>query len=223
MSYLNHAHDPGRRATAIVTVGAVHALLAAGLVTGLSVEFRDIIDRHVIGTNIPLDPPKPEPTPTPSTAAPPVTRVPPAPVPPIPLPPQPGPTYEPFDPNKLADDDLSPFPPTPGRTPQPDPPAPRAFTPKRPVPSSRNWITDADYPRRAIVDEAEGSVAYRLVVGTSGRVVSCELTRPSGNGALDDATCRLLSNRARFEAATDESGTKVLGTYTGIVTWQLPD
>src|SRR5690606_844924 len=82
---------------------------------------------------------------------------------------------------------------------------------------------DSDYPRRAILDSAEGTVAFRLVIGTNGQVSSCELTRPSGHRALDDATCRLISRRARFDPATDETGSKVLGTYTGSVKWELPD
>src|SRR6478735_2753696 len=64
MSYLNHAHDPRRRATAIVTVGAVHLLLATALVTGLTVQFVDHVRTPVAATNVPLDPPSPEPSPT---------------------------------------------------------------------------------------------------------------------------------------------------------------
>ena len=41
--------------------------------------------------------------------------------------------------------------------------------------------------------------------------------------ALDDATCRLISRRAQFDPATDETGARVPGTYTGSVRWELPD
>ena len=59
MSYLNQVHDPRRRATAIVTVGAVHALLAAGLLTGLAVNFDRVVEPRLIGTIVPLDQPTP--------------------------------------------------------------------------------------------------------------------------------------------------------------------
>ena len=223
MSYLNHAHDPRRRATAVVTVGAVHALLAVGLITGLTVSFDRAESGRLIGVDIPLDPPKPTPTPTPTAQAVPTTYVPTTPLPPIVLPTE----ADPVRPVTDTDETNVAFFPT-GRV---DPPAPAlpppqpSFAPKRAVPSnsSARWITNDDYPRRAIVDEVEGSVAYRLVVSTAGRVSSCELTRPSGNRALDDATCRLLTSRARFEPASDESGAKVVGTYTGSVRWELPD
>jgi len=221
MSYLNQAHDPRRRATAVVTVGAVHAVLAVGLITGLTINVDRIIPSVIEATNIPLDPPRPEPTEPPPPQPDPIAYVPPAPVPPIPLPPVPGPTYEEFDPTRLIVDEV-PYIPAPRPTVQPAPPAPIA-PPKRAVPRNGNWITDDDYSRRAILDEAEGSVGFRLVIGTNGRVSSCELTRSSGHGVLDDATCKLISNRARFDPATDETGARVVSTYSGSVLWQLPD
>ena len=40
---------------------------------------------------------------------------------------------------------------------------------------------------------------------------------------LDDAACRRISQRARFDPATDETGGKVVGTYAGTVKWEIPD
>ena len=222
MSYLNQAHDPRRRATAIVTVGAVHAVLAAGLLTGLTVQFARETDRPMEATNIPLDPPKPEPSPEPQPA--PVVQYVPPPLPPIPQPRQ-QPEFI-YDDVKLAENsvEVNRYPTDPGPAVEADPPRPTpSFAPKRPSPRTGNWISNNDYPRRALIDGAEGSVSYRLVVGTSGRVASCELTRPTGNRALDDATCRLLTSRAQFEPATDETGAKVMGTYTGSVRWEIPE
>lgn len=223
MSYLNQAHDPRRRATAIVTVGAVHALLAAGLLTGLTVQFIGKADAPVQATNIPLDSPKPEPTPTPTPSPVVDTYIPPVPLPPIPLAQEPDLTLDDVKPQDTAETSL--YPTNPGPIVQPDPPRPApSFIPKRPAPrNGSNWITDNDYPRRALIDHVEGSAGYRLVIGANGRVSDCQLTRPTGNRALDDATCRLISDRARFDPATDENGTKVQGTFTGSVRWQIPD
>ena len=49
------------------------------------------------------------------------------------------------------------------------------------------------------------------------------MTRSTGNGQLDAATCRYIERRARFEPATDESGAKVIGSYTGTVKWEIPE
>ena len=222
MSYLDQAHDPRRRGKAIVAVATIHAALAYVVVTGLGAQ---IVERlkppPLIGEQIPLPPPLP-PDPTPPPPHPTVSK-PVAPTPPIPLPPPTGPKVDPFD--ELANSSTSVFPTGPVAPPLPPaPPTPR-FTPKRALPSNNvsRWITNDDYPRPALVDQAEGSVGYRLVIGTNGRVSSCELTRPSGVPSLDAATCRLITSRARFESATDDAGAKVLGTYTGSVTWQIPD
>ena len=215
MSYLDHASDPRRRAKAIIAVGTIHAVLAYGLVTGLGV---DVIERltqpPLVGEQIPLPPPPPPKPDTPPET--PIVSTPVAPVPPIPLQPVPDPKIDPFE--DLSDpvvvlDPTPPAPPLP-----PSPPAPN-FTPKRAVPSngSSGWITNDDYPRRALIDEAEGSVAYRLVVGTNGRGSSCELTRPSGNRAPDDADhdreAAGPDARAKRDAAPHQVGAGLGGVH----------
>ena len=55
-----------------------------------------------------------------------------------------------------------------------------------------------------------------------GRVTSCEVTGSSGNSALDQAACRNLQRRGRFEPALDRDGNPVASTYTKRVTWRLP-
>ena len=62
-----------------------------------------------------------------------------------------------------------------------------------------------------------------VVEATTGRVTACEVTRSTGNGQLDDATCDFIVRRARFEAATDDTGAKVVGNYTGTVRWRIPE
>jgi periplasmic protein TonB len=224
MSFVDRKQDPRRRANAIIAVGVIHAGLAYVVVTGLGAEIiRELGPPPLVGEQITLPPPPPDPTPTEQTRKPkevavhiPTTALPPLNPPddwiPRPLPPE------------TTETTLYP---TGGES--TDPPAPSlprpTFTPKRAIPSngSSGWISNDDYPRRALVDEAEGSAQYRLVIGTNGRVSTCELTRTTGNRALDDATCRLITSRARFESATDESGAKVMGTYTGSVRWEIPD
>jgi protein TonB len=221
MTYLNQTQDPRRRATAIVTAGAINVLLAAGLVTGLATDFELIVEPRLIARKFPLTPPpEPQPTDTPSTLATPVQSIPTPPVPKIDV-------SDATPVQHVEVDDPAPHVSRLAGTPRvevsPGPAPGPAFLPKRATARNSDWITDIDYPRRALIDQAEGSVGYRLAIGTDGRVASCELTRPSGHRALDDITCRLITRRARFEAATDESGAKVAGNFTGSVTWQIPD
>ena len=222
MAYIDQTQDSTRRTKAIIAVGAIHAGLAYILVTGLGA---DIVDRFVpppvTGTQIPLPPPpKPEPTPE----ADPVATDPVAPVPPIPIPPPPGPTYREFDETEVVIPTVNHRTET-GPVVQPDPGPSLSFTPRlaRPRNAPSGWLSPDDYPRRPLVDGVEGVAAYRLIVGTNGRVSACEVTRSTGNGQLDAATCKFIERRARFEPATDESGAKVIGSYTGTVKWEIPE
>src|SRR5690606_41984420 len=87
MSYLNRTQDPRHRATAMIAVGAVHAALAFGLVSGLAVDFVQHLPRPLTAIDVPLetpdpepsDPPPPEPEPFlqfPTTHLPPIDRSP---------------------------------------------------------------------------------------------------------------------------------------------------
>ena len=84
------------------------------------------------------------------------------------------------------------------------------------------WITNDDYPPAAIRAEEQGTVGISVAIGTDGRVTSCRVTAPSGSSALDQATCRLYAQRARFTPARDAGGAVVEGRYSDRVRWELP-
>ena len=106
---------------------------------------------------------------------------------------------------------------------QPDPIP--TFTPRGPVPANgpAGWVTNNDYPSRALTRELEGDVIYAIEVDARGRALDCRITSSSGHGVLDDATCRLIQRRARFDPATDRNGADVSGTYRGSVSWVIPE
>ncbi|KLE35188.1 energy transducer TonB [Aurantiacibacter luteus] len=230
MSYANAVATPADRAKAAASVVAIHAGIGALLVTGLAVT--GIIEKEddgIIGIDLkdPLPPPPPPPEPIdqlpPTPTSPPVA----APLPPIPLN-RPNPTFVElprFDPGPTVPLANPPGPPIVVPPAPPAPPPTPAFTPT--LASPRNgptgWITNDDYPRRDLARENEGSARYRLVVGSNGRVDACEITSSTGHDGLDAATCRLIQSRARFDAATNAQGERVVGTYTGSVTWRIPE
>ena len=112
---------------------------------------------------------------------------------------------------------VAPPPPPPSPTPSFDPVA------ARPSNSPGGWVTQADYRQAWISREYTGTVGFRLSVGASGRVENCSVTRSSGVSALDQATCQLITRRARFDPAKNGQGRAVAGTYSSAVRWQLPD
>lgn len=222
MSYLNHAQDPARRATALAMTITVHAALAVVLVTGL--RYTGIIETRPYKPIVDFkldDPPPAKDEVVPDTPKAPDFV---APKPPIEFA-----AVSPIQPRVLDPIEIPQGPVVP--VPQPtghlaDPPrAQPSFAPRGAAPrgDTARWVTTQDYPPVALRRGSEGTTHFRVVVGTDGRVDACEVTRSSGDAQLDAAVCKNVERRARFEPATDGSGNKVVGTYTSKVNWQIPD
>jgi protein TonB len=85
------------------------------------------------------------------------------------------------------------------------------------------WISgrihDSDYPASAVRARQSGTVGLRFVVGPSGRVDRCTVTRSSGSGALDETTCRLILSRFRYRPARDFTGRPIAETIRGEHEW----
>lgn len=85
------------------------------------------------------------------------------------------------------------------------------------------WVTTNDYPSRALMRGWEGDLTYALDISANGRVEDCRVINSSGRSILDREACRVIKQRARFDPATDSSGSTVAGSYRGAVSWIIPD
>jgi len=219
MSYTDQTRGPSPASMAAVI--GVHAALGAILVAGLTVSgaVPDIIT-SIGATNIPIEPPPPKPPeqvqPNPRNTAQPVPN---PPTPPIdvtqtesaPLKPLPMPTFPPVD-----------FP-TGKDIAKPKPIS--TFTPVEAKPRNdpAAWLSANDYRPNWIRRELTGLARFRLEIAANGRVTDCTVTGSTGHGVLDTATCKLVTQRARFEPARGETGEAVASSYSGAVLWQLPE
>ena len=79
-----------------------------------------------------------------------------------------------------------------------------------------------DYPREAIRNGEEGTVAVTLTVGPEGKVADCVIDQSSGSPSLDVQTCRILWTRAQFTPARDSQGKAVQDTFHQRIRWELP-
>ncbi len=79
-----------------------------------------------------------------------------------------------------------------------------------------------DYPMAAIRRNEAGTVTTDLAVSAEGQVAACTVVESSGSSDLDVTTCRVLTQRARFNPARDRSGAAITGHYTKRVRWVLP-
>lgn len=229
MAYAN-AQTPQNRVAAIAGVAAIHAGIGAILIYGLATgSFAPPEVKKLVGGQIDLDPPPPtpEPTPEPTVDATQSSRQVVAPTPPLTITDNP-PRID------TTDIILPPTPPVPKVYPSPlptvslppPPPAPTpTFDPVGPRPSNNQsgWVTQNDYRSSWISRGYAGTVGFRVSVGAGGKVENCSVTKSSGVSALDQATCQLVSQRARFDPAKNDQGRAVAGSYTGAVRWQIPE
>lgn len=225
MAYIDRA-SPGNRAASVAAVITVHAALGCALYFGLQVSGVIEHSRNPIGVDIPLDPPPPPP---PEAD---VAPEQPTPAPDIYVPPKPF-ELAPVQPDIATIDLPPPFDRVIERPlieiPKP-PPSPPAAKPKladpiaaKPRNAPGRWISDNDYRTIWINREMEGIAGIRLAIGTDGRVSDCTITQSTGHEALDQATCRLITSRARFEPARDPQGNKIAGSFSSKVRWQIPE
>lgn len=91
-----------------------------------------------------------------------------------------------------------------------------------PIENPGSWVTDLDYPAQAIEEGITGTVVFKLHIDETGRAVNCEVNQ-AAHPILDEATCRVLLERARFRPAEGPDGRPVPGTYSSRVVWQIPE
>lgn len=211
-----------RRIVALGAVGAVHGVMAVAILTG----FAGGLIRAIEKKSLPAwnyAPPKPTVTPEPV----------PSPMP-HPRDAKPMPDTNPLPKTPIdTNPGLDPLPPLPfdgGLGPDPLPPLPTAspsptFIPRaaQPLGLPGRWVSDADYPASALRRGDQGVTGFEITVGQDGRVRDCRIARTSGSADLDAATCARLTQRARFTPARDEHGDLVMGRYSGVIRWQIPE
>lgn len=214
-----------RRPVAIAGVVVIHAVIGYALVTGLN--FTKIVEvvQNPKGVFVPAVKLPPPPPPPPDQAADPVQKVSPpahAPNPPVDLSDQ-RPSIE-TSPIIIPIPDPIPYV-LPKPTPMPGPTARPAFDPvsAKPRGNPGNWVTVNDYRSSWINREWTGTARFRVQVGENGRVQNCTITSSSGHPELDQATCALVTQRARFDPAKDNSGALTMGSYSSSVRWELPE
>ncbi|EDL48889.1 energy transducer TonB [Erythrobacter sp. SD-21] len=85
------------------------------------------------------------------------------------------------------------------------------------------WLTNSDYRSSWVRREYTGVAGFRLDIAASGKVTGCRITSTTGHSELDEATCKLIQRRARFEPARGPNGEPVAGSFSSSVRWQLPE
>jgi len=212
-----------RRIIVLAAVFAVHGVMALAILTGFAGGVIRIIEKQDLKAwnyVAPRPEKRPEPVPSPS-AHPRDTETKPD-------------VFAPRDPllGTEIKIDAGTLPPLPGNgglgtmlPPLPPPSPTPTYTPRaaKPIGAPGKWVSDADYPTSAMRRGQQGVAGFELTIGPDGRVRDCRITRSSGSGDLDAATCAKVSERASFTPARDEHGDLVAGRFSGVIRWQIPE
>ncbi len=218
MSYAQRKEISGNRTLAIILVAVLQLGLGYAIVTGLAYNVIKKTVQDLKTFDVEEEPPPPEPPPPPPKDMP---KVPPPPITPPPLV-----NLAPTAPPPIQTVTAPPPPvyiPPVAPAPPPPPPPPHKTVSAAPARGDvRSLFSADDYPASAQAAGAEGTAQASLTIGTDGRVTGCTLTRSTGNGALDAATCSILRRRAKFTPARDSNGNPTTDTYTTpTITWRL--
>ena len=217
MSYAQRKELSGNRTMSIILVAILQLGLGYAIVTGLAYNVIKKAAQDLKTFDVEEQPPPPEEPPPPPKDMP---KVPPPPVAPPPLvrmeaPPPPIATVT-APPPPVYVPPVAPSPPPP-------PPPPRKVQSAQSAKGDLRTLFSADdYPASAQASGAEGTSQATITIGPDGRVAGCNITRSSGNSALDAATCNIIRRRAKFVPAKDSNGNAVSDTITTPpITWRL--
>lgn len=94
--------------------------------------------------------------------------------------------------------------------------------PPRPLGRPGDWMSDEDYPALALHNAISGTTGFVLTIDANGVPSDCVVTLSSGDVLLDETTCSLIKQRARFSPALDDDGKPTTGTFSSKVRWNIP-
>lgn len=104
-----------------------------------------------------------------------------------------------------------------------DVPAIRALkAPPRPIGSPGRWVTYDDYPSLEAARGIGGTTAFQLKIGTDGAIENCLILRSSNSKNLDDLSCKLMRERAKFKPGRDANDQPVISYYVNRIRWTIP-
>jgi TonB family protein len=95
--------------------------------------------------------------------------------------------------------------------------------PVQPTKSPGSWLTNEDFPSRSVMAGHNGVVQFRLDIDATGQVAGCHILHRTNPDDFADLTCKLITKRAKFSPARDQSGQPVRSYYVNGARFIIPD
>lgn len=91
-----------------------------------------------------------------------------------------------------------------------------------PVGSPGQWIESHNYPLKMLHEGQPSIVEFRLIVGPDGKPTSCHIQLTTRPKEFDQAVCKSLMRRAKFQPALDAGGKPLASYWRSTVRFQIP-
>ena len=93
-----------------------------------------------------------------------------------------------------------------------------------PIPRSSpgNWIVSSDYPSKMLQEGQPSLVEFRLNIGENGLPTACHIQMTTRPKEFDEAVCKALMRRAKFEPALDADAKPLASYWRSKVYFRLP-
>ena len=203
------------RMVALGLVGLLHVGLGYAFVTGLALKAVKALVNPIEAVNVPEEAPPPDEPPPPPPKD---IEIPPyVPPPEVSIVSEAAPTIT-VQQTQPQPEPPRFSPPAPSAAPAPPSTPPTPATAK----GRGNTFSDDDFPDASRRAEEQGVTRVSYVIDTTGKVSDCTVTQSSGSPRLDDATCKIIIRRFRFNPATRD-GQPVIEKKSQPVRWQLKD
>lgn len=89
--------------------------------------------------------------------------------------------------------------------------------PVRPAGNPGRWVTPNDYPRGMLMKRKQAIVHFRLSVDENGKASACHIQQSTRPMAFDDAVCRALMRKAKFQPALDKDSEPIASYFRSTV------
>lgn len=92
----------------------------------------------------------------------------------------------------------------------------------KPLKDWASYVSAYDYPMSAIASRSQGETYALIDVEVNGQASNCRVIRSSRNEALDKATCKIVTERARYDPAKNSKGESIRAPLYLTFHWELP-
>ena len=82
------------------------------------------------------------------------------------------------------------------------------------------WVAPQDYPPEALAKREEGIVNLSFAISPEGAVRDCRVVYSNASARLRNASCALITDRAKYRPAHDEAGAAIAGQDQLVVEWR---